>query len=388
MRTGVSIPFPGGAAQVVDLAALQQEAAWPKALAEKAKDHRFYEIVEQTLASGFEHHYVILRDESGEVRGVQPIFFVQQNLIEGVPALRGPVEGIRKAFPRFLTMRVLMVGCAAGEGHLGVCRQEDESWLARALAQVLRTYARGKASLIVFKDFRSGYRASLETLTQNGYTRVPSMPMTKLSLGQANFDEYFATLSKATRKDLRRKFRRAEKAPPLQLEVVTDVSEVVEEIYPLYLQVQARSKLKFETLTKDYFRELGKRMPDRVRFFLWRQNERIVAFSLCLVHQDAIYDDYLGLDYRVALDLHLYFLSFRDIISWSLAQGLKRYLSSPLNYEPKLHLGCELMPLDLYVMHTSRILNPIFGRAVRLLEPTRHDRVLHRFSNARELQGR
>ena len=386
MEDGVTIPFHGGIARVAGLAALQENQAWRQALQGKAKDHRFYEIVEETLRSGFEHHYLILEDNSGAVRGVQPVFFVQQNLIEGVPALSGAVDLFRKIFPRFLTMRVLMVGCAAGEGHLGVCRDGDETWVVMALFYALRQFARRhRASLIVFKDFRADYREALERLTENGYTRVPSMPMTKLSLGYRDFDGYFASLSKATRKDLRRKFRRAEKAPPLQVEVLTDVSAVVDEIYPLYLQVQARSKLKFETLTKNYFCELGQRMPDRARFFLWRQNGRIVAFSLCLVHDGAIYDDYLGLDYDVALDLHLYFLSFRDIIRWSIDQGLQRYLSSPLNYEPKLHLGCELMPLDLYVMHTSPILNPIFGPAVKLLGPTRHDPVLPRFPNANEL---
>jgi predicted N-acyltransferase len=269
---------------------------------------------------------------------------------------------------------------------LGVCRDGDEEWVAEALQATLKDFARkGKASLVVFKDFPAKYRDSLKALTSGGYTRVPSMPMTRLRLHHLSFEEYFEGLSKATRKDLRRKFRNVEKAAPIQMEVLTDITPFVDEIYPLYLQVHERSRLKFETLTKDYFRQLGQRMPDRARFFLWRQNGRIIAFSLTLVHNGTIYDDYLGLDYRVALDLHLYFYTFRDIISWALEQGLTTYCSSPLNYEPKLHLDCELAPLDLYVMHTSSWLNPIFGRAVKLLEPTRHDPVLRRFPNAHDL---
>ena len=108
---------------------------------------------------------------------------------------------------------------------------------------------------------------------------------------------------------------------------------------------------------------------------------------MALLHDGTIYDDYLGLDYRVALDLHLYFYTFRDILSWALAQGLTRYRSSPLNYQPKLHLGCALFPLDLYVRHTNPILNKIFRPLLKLLEPTRHDPVLQRFRNAHELHG-
>ena len=381
------IPVPEGSVAVVQLHELQNCEAWKRALQNKCKDYRYYEIVEQTLKCDFEHHYLRLEDVSGNVRAIQPVFFVRQNLIEGVPGkIRSIVDGIRKVFPRFLTMRVLMVGCAAGTGDLGACNEEDEQWVVNALQAALGIYAkRNKASLVVFKDFPSNYRLALNTLLSNAYARIPSMPMTQLQLSYENWDGYFATLSKATRKDLRRKFRKAERAPKIEMEVVNDVAPFIDEMYPLYLGVHERSALKFETLTKDYFRVVAERMPDRARFFVWRQNGKIIAFSFCVVCDEAIYDECIGLDYSVALDLHLYFYTLRDIIGWSLRQGLKYYYSNPLNYEPKLHLDCELVPLDLYIMHTNPLLNLIFRRVIKYLGPTRHDPVLQRFPNAHEL---
>lgn len=369
------------------LAQLQECDAWATVLQTKSKDHRYYEIVEQTLHCGFEHHYLMIEDGSGNVRAIQPVFFVRQNLVEGIPGtIRSIVDGIRTVFPRFLTMRVLMVGCAAGTGDLAASDKENEPWVANALQATLQTFAkRNKASLVVFKDFPANYRSVLDNLVSNSYARIPSMPMTRLALGYANWDEYFATLSKATRKDLRRKFRKAERAPKIEMEVVRDVTSFVDEIYPLYLAVHERSPLKFETLTKDYFRAVGQRMPEHARFFIWRQNGKIIAFSFCLVCGDAIYDECIGLDYSVALDLHLYFYTLRDIISWALQEGLKYYYSNPLNYEPKLHLDCELVPLDLYIRHTNPLLNPIFRRLIKYLGPTQHDPVLHKFPNADQL---
>ena len=381
-----TIPFSSGIARVVSLAELQDCDAWKNVFATKSKDHRFYEIVEATIEPRFDYHYLILEDNAGLIRGVQPVFFVQQNLVEGIPALKYAVDALRRLFPRFLTMRLLMTGCAAGEGHLGACTLEDEAWVAEALASVLKTFARQrKAALIAFKDFAARYRAPLSSLLANGFTRVPSMPMTKLRLSYTDFENYLESLSKATRKNLRRKFRKAAKAAPIELEVVSDITPFIEDIYPLYLQVHERSPMKFERLTKQYFCSLGRLIPDRTRFFLWRQQGKVIAFSLCMVHDGTIYDDYLGLDYAVAFDLHLYFYTLRDIITWALAQGLESYLSSPLNYDPKLHLGCVLFPLDLYVTHTAGWLNPIFCRAIKLLGPTRHDPVLHRFPNADQL---
>lgn len=388
MQAGNTIPVPGGLAKLVSRQALEQSEAWRQAFAPRCKDYRYYEILEETLNDGFEHHYLVLEDEAGQVRAIQPLFFVRQNLTEGVTGkVRSAINSIRRKFPRFLTMRVLMVGCAAGEGHLG-CAPADEEWVVRALHASLPTIARRhRASLVILKDFPAQYRPALRGFASNGYARVPSMPLTKLVLDYADFDDYLKTLGKATRKNLRRKFRKIEQAPPIEMEVVTEITPFLDEIYPLYLQVHERSPLKFETLTKDYFRDMSRRMPERTRFFLWRQNGRIIAFSFCLVHDGTIYDECLGLDYTVALDLHLYFYTIRDIISWSLREGLKYYCSSPLNYDPKLHLGCNLVPLDLYVRHTAPLLNPIFRQAVKYLEPTRHDPVLQQFPNAHELKA-
>ncbi len=386
MQLAATIPLPDGNARILSRAQLENCPAWKEIFRDQCKDHRFYDIIARTLREDFEYEYLVLEDATEKVRAIQPLFFVRQNVVEGVPGLRAAVDTIRRRFPKFLTMRILMVGCAAGESHLGVLRHEDEEWAARALHSSLKKYARQRgASLVVLKDFSSRYRSALRSFSSNGYARVPSMPMTELSLHHADFEAFLNTLSKATRKNLRRKFRKAEKAEPITCETVSDITPYIDEVYPLYLQVYERSPLKFECLTRDYFCDLSRCMPERTRFFIWRQFGKAIAFSLCLVHGNILYDEYLGLDYKVALDLHLYFYTFRDIISWALCNGITSYCSSPLNYDPKLHLGCTLLPLDLYVTHTASVLNPLFKQAVRFLEPTRHDPVLRQFRNAHQM---
>src|SRR2546422_4887356 len=113
MQTGGTISFPQGVAKIATLAELQANDAWRRAFQNKCKDHRYYEIIEQTLANNFEHRYLLLEDQTGSIRAIQPVFFVRQNLVEGVSGkLRSIFDLVRKKFPRFLTMRVLMVGCA------------------------------------------------------------------------------------------------------------------------------------------------------------------------------------------------------------------------------------------------------------------------------------
>jgi hypothetical protein len=106
-----------------------------------------------------------------------------------------------------------------------------------------------------------------------------------------------------------------------------------------------------------------------------------------MVHGDTLYDLYLGMQYPLALELHLYFYTFRDVLSWAMGQKLKWYCSTPLGYDPKLRLGCDLAPLDLYVRHRWDVANFFMKRILPWLEPTRNDKTLREFSNYHELWG-
>ncbi len=379
-EAGATLRTKHGRAWVVDRADLLDSAVWKELFQRHCKDHRYYEIVEQTLPGKFDYHYLVLENERTGAMAIQPFFFTDQDLIAGLPRhLRTIVKPIRSRFPRFMKMKMLMVGCAAGEGQLGAL----DEWAVDALHEALALHGRQtKASLILLKDFCSSYRSELAVFSNDGYARIPSMPATILDLRFESFDDYMdKALSRVSRKSLRRKFKRAAQSPPATMEVLHDITPIVDEVYPLYQQVLARSEFRFEELTKDYLCQLGQRMPDKARFFLWRQAGRVVAFSVCMIHGDTLYDNYLGLDYSVALDKHLYFVTFRDIMQWAIEQKLRYYYSTPLNYDPKLHLRFDLKPLDLYVCHPSPLINLIFRRVVPLLEPTRYDAALRKFRN-------
>jgi hypothetical protein len=378
-----------GSVVVSDRVPSEDQAIWETGLSAYVNDHRYYEISHQSLEGQFQHRYLVLKDEDGLTRVIQPFFIVCQDLMTGTPNfVRLSVEKIRRVLPSFLKLKMLMVGCSAGEGDLARdARTGGIAWTAQALKEALPAVARNlKTRLFVFKDFPRLYRETLDELRQAGFTRVPSMPATGLALDFADFEEYLRTrLSQRMRYDLRRKFRKADGEAKTTVEAVTDVTPFVDELLPLYQAVFRRSKLQFEELNKTYLSDLGRRMGDKARFLIWRQNGRIVAFSSLLVHDGVVKDNYIGLDYAVALDCHLYFLAWRDKLTWALKNGCHSYHSAPLNYDPKLHLRMHLEPLDLYVRLTQNWLNPFFAKILPLLEPTRYDRVIQKFANKSQL---
>src|SRR5208283_82735 len=335
-------------------------------------DHRYYEIVHESLKDQFAHYYLLLRDACGITRAIQPFLIVSQDLATGTPAfIRNLLARVRRHFPGFLKLRMLMVGCSAGEGDIvleKVSRSPD--WTVDALKESLVPVARRlKAVLIVFKDYPKYYRLYLDRLRLSGYTRVPSMPAAGMDLNFSDFEEYLKTrVSYTMRKNLRRKFRKAQSGPPIEWEVLTDITPYVDEVYPLYRQTLNRSEFRFQELTKSYLCELGRRMNDRAKFFLWWQEDRIIAFACVIAHDGVLRDTYIGLDYTVALKCHLYFVTWRDIIVWALKNGFQTYHSGPLNYDPKYHLRMTLEPLDLYVRSPYGCLNLLFKFILPLLE--------------------
>ena len=360
---------------------------WQHAFASQHKDHRYYDLIDETIHPEFQYLYFVLRDSRGRITAIQPFFIVEQDILTGVrPYVGRAVDLVRKLWPRFMFMKSMMVGCVAGEAHLDDASDIERATNAELLAQVIEEYARELAApLIVLKEFPASYRDVLSCFERRGFTRIPSMPLTRLSIAYSSFDEYMQlALNSATRSKLRKKFRATEDVP-IELHVSTDVTQIIDEVFPLYLNVYQRSKLHFEKLTKDYFRRLGQMMPERVRFFVWRCNGKAVAFGECIVHGDTMYAEYLGLDYSLALRLHLYHYVFRDLVRWGIANGYKWFQSSGLNYDPKLHFRHRLKPVDLYVKHTSIMINLAMRLLLPWLEPTRYDETLKKFPNYFEL---
>ncbi len=380
--------LPGGwTFEVFDRADAFGAGNWTDLFAPHWKDQRYYRTLEETFAGEFVQRYLALQDSVGVLQAIQPFFFVEQDLTVSLPTW------VRRAFRplgRRTPVSLIMIGGIVGEAQTGLAGDALSGPVAVALADALEWYAAHEGvSIVLFKDFPIAARGGMQTLTVGGrYTRLPSLPGVRMALDFTNFDEYVQTrLGKATRKNLRRKFRETDSlAEPITLEVKTSVTEAEAAVlHALYERVALRGEVHFEVFDKEYFLRLGRRMPDQARYFIWRHAGRVVAFSFCTVHGDAVYDNDIGIDEDASAALHLYHYTFRDLVRWALAQGLKWYYSAPFNYDPKQHLRMELVPLDLYAHHRSPLVNFFLRRFAPLVAPTRQEPLLQFFPNADQL---
>jgi len=171
-----------GRVDVMSRAELVHCRHWRSAFVGQRKDHRFYELVEDTIRQGFDYQYFVIKDRDGEVQAVQPFFILDQDLLAGINSRFAAIlQSARRMWPKFLKMRTLMVGCAVGEG----CLDDMNVPRVQCRAPCLRHCgpARAlKAPLIVLKEFPARYRKPLLCFLHYGFSRVPSLPMTRLNI--------------------------------------------------------------------------------------------------------------------------------------------------------------------------------------------------------------
>ena len=334
------------------------------------------------MGGDFIFRYLLVLDEHHDPVALQPLIMVDQDLGATTAGWTAEVlKFVRRLWPRFLRTRILLAGCLVGDSRPGFIAPANTNRVAGLLAQGLEIYAgRQKISLVSAKDFPAAAREELSPFLSAGYTRLGGFPPMTLPLEFRSFEEYMEKcLTRATRKNLRRKLRRTDSDRDLlTLEVLSDCTAVIDEIYPLYLAVAHRAPVEFEIFSREYFLEAGKRMPERHRYFVWRHEGRAVAFSFCTIWGDAVYDNDIGFDYEVAHEMSLYHRTFRDIITWALAHGLRHYYSAPFNYDPKLHLRLKPVEVDLYVKHRFGLFNALLKRIAPRFAPVRSDSALRR----------
>src|ERR1700692_3816442 len=187
---------------VLSRAELEQCLRWPNSFASQRKDHRYYEIVEDTIQREFDYRYFAIKGRGGEVGAVQPFFILDQDLLVGTnPKIAPIIDAVRRLWPGFMRVRTLMIGCAAGEGHLDGDDRLSQSSYAKILALAVREHAQKlKVSIIVLKECLAKYRTSLHCFEKCGFTRLPSLPMTKLNIDYRNFDDHMSSaLNSSTR---------------------------------------------------------------------------------------------------------------------------------------------------------------------------------------------
>lgn len=351
------------------------EAEWNKIFPPISEGYNFLKTIEETFFHEYKFFYIALFKET-EIIYLAPFFIAEYSLDT---TIKGPFKKIttwiKKWIPKFLTLRVLISGSPTSLGNTGI-KTEYTKELTPLFNQTVEALAqKERASIISFKDFGEEYTGFLDVLRPVGYHKVRSFPSVRLKIQFKSFDEYLASLSKPTRKGLRKKLRKTYEIP-IEMKVQDSLGPWLDQAYGLYCQTLGKSEIQFEIVPKEFFERVNLNCSKESKFFLWFLNGKLIAFDLCLSHHGTLIDKYIGLDYEVAYQYHLYFLTFRDIVNWCIANGIETYEGGALNYDPKKHLDFVFSPQYIYCRHLNPVLNIFLGLLTKLLKPENFDPII------------
>ncbi len=307
----------------------------------------------------------------GRVVLVAPAFTTEYRLDTTV---QGTLKRLLAPFTGLLTLRLLCLGShAADKCHLGFAPGLGEQARAEALDTLLAGMDAFAAAhgigLLAVKDLAESdaTEAVLAGFKAAGFACQPSLPNAVLALPFADEESYLASLSKATRKDIRRKLK-SEAGLRIELRRGAEALDRIDAMLELYERQRARSGVdfeQFEQLNPAYFRNVLTGMGAAALVFFYWAGAELVGFNLCLAGEARFIDKFIGLREPQARAFDLYVVSWMTNLRYCLEHRIPLMQTGQTAYAMKRRLGSALPPNWLLFRHRWRL----FDRLLRLLGP-------------------
>ncbi|MGE5168602.1 MAG: GNAT family N-acetyltransferase, partial [Deltaproteobacteria bacterium] len=340
-------------------------------------DWSYYRAVEDSGLADFSWLYFGVRDADGLLRAAVPAFVTDYRLDTTLSgALKRLADWLTRHFPHLLRQKMLSLGSPVSEVcHLGFApgttTDEQRRLLGEILARAEAFAQETRVRMIAVKDASAAQDALWAAVAKaHGLRRQPGLPTAFIDMHFASVDDYLATLSKATRKDIRRKLK---DASGLRTQWRDSIDGIEDEVMRLYKSTHANAQFSFEELTPAYFRGVLREMGGRARCATYWLGEQLVAFNLVLHDGKRLIDKFLGMDYAVAREYNLYFYTWIENVRRCIELNVGIYQSGQGLHALKRRLGSRLSANWLWYRHRNRMIDAIFALVERMARLDRQD---------------
>jgi hypothetical protein len=315
-------------------------------------------LLEESGVDGFDlSSIIVLKDDS-------PILFLP--LFETRLDLSSFVEGWTKTvlkaagrlIPSVFHPRILGVGMVEGEwSEIGIDPSIDENTLDRAIEMAfcaLQTLAAERNSdIMAFYNFNQ-YSRLPEAIFKK-FNRVKFRSCARLLIDFTSVEEYLNRLSRAARKDLRRKMR---VAPEVRVIRSRTIAPFLDRIYCLYLETVARGPMALGRHNRLFFEKICERIPG-AEYTLYFVQEELAAFNLLVVKQEAMVDQFFCMDYELGRKYNLYVLSWIENVRTCVERKIPLFYAGQGTEKTKAHLGASFIQSFILFKHRWNIFDRI-----------------------------
>jgi len=313
-------------------------------------------LLQESGIDGFNlRSIVVLKDDAPIL--LLPLFetrFDLSTFVEGWIKKSLKVAG--RLIPSLFQPRILGVGLLVGEwSEIGIDPQIDagtlESAFKMAFDALQRLAAELKSDIVALYNF--SHYGGLPAEVLNTFHRAKCQSCARIPIDFKNLEEFLARLSRAARKDLRRKMR---VAPEVRVIRSRNISPFLDRIYNLYRATVERSPMAFGAHNRLFFEKICERVPG-AEYTLYFVREELAAFNLLVVNQEAMVDKNFCMDYELGRKYNLYVLSWLENIRTCVERGIPLYHAGQGVEKTKAHLGAALIPMYLLFKHRQPVIN-------------------------------
>jgi predicted N-acyltransferase len=344
---------------------------WDACFPDNPEGYDYLMAVEKSGLAGFRWRYLVVR-EAGMILAAMPAFLCDYALETTLPRgrLHAVIDGFRRFAPGFLKLKLACIGSPCTENgvigiHPAVMPERRGLLLARLMSGFDDMARNEGCSLHALKDMPIPLEPALrDLLVRHGYVETGGMPTAWRPIDFVDIEDYLATLSAGTRKDMRRKLKAAS---AVTVERITTFGTLEDRFMALYRDTRERSEWQFEDLTTAYFAGILERMPDRAFCTVYSIDGEVLAFNFLLHDGRQLIDKFFCMDAERGRPYNLYYLSWFENLRYCLDHGLDRYQSGQAYYSNKVRLGSRLTANTMFFRHVNPLLHAILKRVAPFL---------------------
>lgn len=319
-------------------------------------------LVEASGFDGFVFQSIVVRLEDRPIL-LLPLFKTEYQLKEALGGVAGKVASLlHRWFPGLLCIRILGVGMVEGEwGEVGIDREMSLDVLRQAWEMALESLdalADGlDAKLLAWVNFTTQSGRMIPLHLMRGYAAMPSIPCQVVPIRHDSLEGYLESLSKTTRKDIRRKLRAAESVvivrPP-------DPGPWLSSIKKLYQRTFHAAEFSFGEQRGLYFDYVMQAVPG-AQYVLYVLDGQLVAFNLVICRDGVLVDKYFCMDSDSGRQYNLYFLSWVENIRYCIANKIPLYHAGPGAEDVKAHLKADSISSEILFKHRNPVVQGVLA---------------------------
>ena len=210
----------------------------------------------------------------------------------------------------------------------------------------------GKLKKAVLDEIKAikGYKMilNLDDDDMPGFATGLTCPKCILDINFTSLEDYFSSM----RSDYRNRAKKVmAKSKPLKIAFIDNKTQFSDELYNQYLNVLNNSRMRIETLSKEYFE------GDMFKVFVASLDGKPVGFVQLLENGDELIFEFVGVDYNYNEAFAVYHRMLYEIIRYGIDNGFKTVDFGQTADDIKLKLGCRYVYLYAALHHSNRFVN-------------------------------